>query len=175
MREDNQKMENSFLKAYDDYGDAIFRFCYYRTNDREIAKDLTQETFIKTWDSMRAGKVINNFKIFLYFVAKNTIIDFWRKKKSIPESRLAEGTFDLLESKDDSEADAEFSLLLSNLEKLEDSDRELITLRFIEGMGIKEIATILDERENTVSVRVMRALDRLKKVALGPVNISDKN
>ncbi len=168
MKADNDKMEKTFLRAYEDYSDAIFRFCYYKTNDREVAKDLAQETFVKTWDSIRAGKAVNNFKVFLYFVARNTVIDFWRKKKSIPESRLEEDFFETVASGEDSEMDAEISLLILNMKKLENSDRELITLRFIEGLGIKEIATILNERENTVSVRMMRAVERLKKITMGP-------
>lgn len=56
---------------------AIF---WYRVSDRELAKDLTQETFVKVWEYMVSGKVIEKLKPFLYRVATNLIIDNARKK-----------------------------------------------------------------------------------------------
>src|SRR5579863_136343 len=78
----NQK-EKEFLEAYQHYADAIYRHCYFRVYNKELAEDLTQETFIKTWKYITEGKEIKNLKAFLYKVAVNLIIDNSRKKTAL--------------------------------------------------------------------------------------------
>lgn len=90
------KVEISFLKAYDDYSQAIFRYCYFRVFDREQARDLVQETFMKTWEYLASGKEVQNLRAFLYKVANNMVIDLSRKKKSLSIEDLAEKGFDPL-------------------------------------------------------------------------------
>jgi len=75
------KREKEFLDAYEKYADAIYRHCYFRVYNKELAEDLTQETFIKTWKYIVEGKEVKNIKSFLYRVAVNLIIDNSRKKK----------------------------------------------------------------------------------------------
>ena len=48
--------EEEFLRAYEEFADAIFRHCYFRISDREVAKDLTQETFTRTWKYIVDGE-----------------------------------------------------------------------------------------------------------------------
>ena len=78
---DNILIEQKFLKAYDEYSDAIFRHCYFRVSDREKAKDLTQDTFTKTWEYVLKNGEVTDLRAFLYKVANNLIIDTYRKKK----------------------------------------------------------------------------------------------
>ena len=49
------QLQKEFEKAYDLYADAIFRHCYLRVSDRELAKDLMQEAFMKTWEYLASG------------------------------------------------------------------------------------------------------------------------
>src|SRR3990167_9783866 len=76
----HSKKEKEFLDAYQQYVDAIYRHCYFRVYNKDLAEDLTQETFIKTWKYIAEGKEIKNIKAFLYRVAVNLIIDNSRKK-----------------------------------------------------------------------------------------------
>jgi DNA-directed RNA polymerase specialized sigma24 family protein len=46
----NRAIEKSFLEMHDSFSDEIFRFCLSKTRNRDLALDITQETFIKTWD-----------------------------------------------------------------------------------------------------------------------------
>ena len=70
-----------FMKMYDQYSDAIFRFCMSRTGDRESAYDFTQETFMKTWNYISQEGILTQPKSFLYRVAYNIIVDHSRKMK----------------------------------------------------------------------------------------------
>ena len=78
-----QKKEKEFLQAFEKYADDIYRHCYFRVYDKELAEDLVQETFIKTWKYIISGEEIKNIRAFLYKVAVNLIIDNSRKKKAV--------------------------------------------------------------------------------------------
>jgi len=75
-------LQQKFLEAYDTYNDDIFRFCIVKVRNRDIALDIAQDTFTKTWEYLSSGKEIDNMRAFLYQVARNAIIDWSRKKKS---------------------------------------------------------------------------------------------
>ena len=94
--------EARFLKAFDEYGDALFRHAYFRVSDREKALDLVQDTFTKTWSWVRGGHEIETFRPFLYKVLNNLVIDEYRKRKEssldelLDQEGVSEGSFDEL-------------------------------------------------------------------------------
>ncbi len=160
--------ENNFLKSYDAYADAIFRFCFFKTGDRELARDLTQDTFMKTWGYLEKGNEIANMQAFLYRVASNLVIDWYRKDKTDSLDDLAEEGFDPEDNKINIKENAEVSLALDLLNKLGPDDKSLIIWRFVEGLSPKEIAEeIGNVKENVVSVRIHRALKKLRSIMEG--------
>lgn len=165
--EDHKKIEGIFLKCYENHSDALFRYCYFQVSDRETAKDLLQDTFTKTWQYLKDGKDIDNLKAFLYKVAKNLIIDYRRKKKSYSLDAITETGVDFKsdideETKVTEDFDKEF--VVSQLERLEDDYREILTMRYVNEMSIKEIADTLDMTPNNVSVKIHRGVDKMKKI-----------
>ncbi|MBI1971350.1 MAG: RNA polymerase sigma factor [Candidatus Wildermuthbacteria bacterium] len=169
LRGTDEPMETSlqqFLKAYDDFADAIFRYCYIRVFEREMANDLVQETFVRTWKYMAEGKEIQNIRAFLYKTATNLIIDQKRKKTAVSFELLQEkgllprhtnGTEKLVESIDAKDA-------LQKLSQLPSHYGEVVAMRYVEELSVREIAEILGETENTISVRIHRALQALRKI-----------
>jgi len=156
--------EAAFITAYDDYAEAIFRYCYFRTYDRERAQELMQETFTNAWSYLRQGKEIENLKAFLYRTAHNVCVNEMVKSKSISLDEMNESTGYDPESRDRSpEAEAEGARILEQLAELPLADREVLTLRYIEGMAVKDIAAMLGLPPNTVSVRIKRALATLRE------------
>ena len=154
-----------FVKAYDDLSDAIFRHCYFRIGDRERAKDLMQETFTKSWQYISQGTPVENLKSFLYKVANNLIIDEYRKKKELSLDRLQEQGFDPGfddRNRTQNKIDAQFVINKINL--LDEKYREVVLMRYIDDLAPKEIAKILGESENNISVRIHRGLKQLKEV-----------
>src|SRR3989344_280465 len=83
-------LERDFLAAYDEHADALFRHCLIRVRDREIAKDIVQETFSRTWKYLSEGKEVDYIRAFLYRVANNLIVDGSRKKKTSSLDALME-------------------------------------------------------------------------------------
>lgn len=156
--------ENAFIAAYDEYAEPIFRYCYFKVYDRDRAKDLMQETFTRTWEYLRKGKHIDDLRAFLYRTAHNVCVNEAVRKKAFSLDEMREATgFDPRTEERSPEADAEVALLLGRLQELREQDRELLTLRYLNGLDVKEIAAALGEAPNTVSVRIRRALDELRR------------
>lgn len=164
MQKNNGQLEG-FNEAWGQYSDALFRHCLFRVSNRETALDLVQETFTKTWAQISCGEVIERFQPYLYHVLNNLIIDFYRKKKSVSLDALADDGFDPAGSGADEIIDhAEGSLLMKLLEELPEHDRTVIVMRYIDGLQVTQIARVLKESENSVSVRLHRALKKLKQL-----------
>ncbi len=161
--------EKDFIKAYEKFADAIFRHCYFRVNDRELAKDLLQDTFTKTWDFISRGGEIKNFRPFLYKVANNLVIDYYRSKKTAPLSldELKEKGVEprlIYEGKESPELTHLREDLLKIISGLEQSYREVIIMRYIDELSIKEISGALNDSENAIYVRLHRGLKKLKEI-----------
>ncbi len=163
MQESN--IERKFLQMYENHGDAIFRHCYFRLFDRDQARDLTQETFAKTWSYMVNGGDIKNDKAFLYKVATNLIINFAQRKKDISLDSLQEQGFDPgVDTRESLQNFLAGKEALKQINELDDKYSQAIVMRYVEDLSIKEIAEIIGESENVVSVRLNRGLKKLKEI-----------
>lgn len=166
--EKNEKIKDIFLKAYEKFGDGIFRFCYFKTRNRELALDLSQETFTKTWEYLSSGKEVENLKSFLYRVATNLIIDNSRKKKAVSLDQITETGVDFQDEKVENAAEEidkkiEIENILKTLDELDESYREILVMRYVEEMTINEIAEVTGKTKNNVSVLIHRGVEKLKE------------
>jgi RNA polymerase sigma-70 factor (ECF subfamily) len=158
-----QPQHEEFLKAYDAYNDAIFRHCYFRVYDREKAKEMTQDVFMKTWEYLAKGKEVDNLRAFLYKVANNMVIDHSRKKKeSSLDSLMDEGFEPVGDGAAETTLAAEAGQMIALLDKLDEKYRDVVRMRFLDDLSPKEIAHALDETENVVSVRIHRGIAQLR-------------
>jgi RNA polymerase sigma-70 factor (ECF subfamily) len=158
-------MEERFLEAYDAHADALFRHAYFRVHDKEHALDVVQEAFTKTWMAIVDGKDIDNLRAFLYRVLTNVIIDSSRKKKSLSLDSLMDEGF-VLHDDDATEKVYEMTVIREThefLSVLPDEYRIPLVLRHIDGLSPGEIALILGVSENVVSVRITRAMKKLRE------------
>lgn len=153
-----------FTKLYDDHADAIYRYCFFRlSQNKALAEDLVQETYMRTWKAAASGQQIDNGKTFLFTVAHNLVIDTYRKKKTFSLDNLTDTGFNPEDKSNISpQTQAEINEMLVHINKLPDNYRQVILLRFVENLGPKDIAEIVGESENNVSVRLNRAITQLK-------------
>lgn len=164
---DKNKSEKQFLEAFDKYSDDIFRYCYYRVFDRDRAKDLAQETYCRTWKYIIDGHKVENIRAFLYKTAKNMIIDDSRKKKSVSLDQMTERGF--APSITQPEKSEEYFMgqeILKIVQSLDEKYRDVIIMRYINDLSIKEISLILGETENNIYVRVSRGFTKVKEIFL---------
>lgn len=162
--------EVRFLAAFDEYADALFRHASLRVQSRELATDLVHDAFTKVWSYVRNGHQIEAFRPFLYKVLNNLIIDEYRKTREVSldaileQEGVDEGAFaELSESTVEAlAATIDGRKAFALLEMLPDEYREVIILRFIDQLGPREISELIEESENTISVRIHRGLKLLR-------------
>lgn len=164
-----EHLEQEFTAAFDRYADELFRHAYFRLSDRDKALELVQEAFMRSWNSARMGTKVRDMRAFLYRTLRHLIIDEYRRKKSSSLDALLEneeGSDSVLADERDEMAEAMDRLdgvqALALVQELPPSYAEVITLRYVDSLSPHEIAQRLDETENTISVRIHRALKALR-------------
>lgn len=157
--------EQQFVQAYDQHADALFRFCYFRVYDRELAHDLVQESFTRCWDYLQQGHAVDNIRALLYRITRNVVIDYSRKKKETRlEPALAETVPDTAHTQHQLDTGVEAGMIIAAMAALDEQHREVLLLRYVEGYSPREIATLIEQSPNVVSVRIHRGLEQLKKL-----------
>lgn len=158
-------LEKWFLAMYEEEADTLFRFTLFKLRDREAALDVVQDTFAKVWDYAARGHEIVNFRAFSFRVARNCIVDYVKKEKPIFAHELGEAAEQILDPAGDGDQEqiAELEGVLGCMEGLSEEDRELVELRYIEGLPVKDIAEDLEEKPNTITVRLKRAIEALRE------------
>ncbi len=156
-------LEKEFMAAFDEYGDAIFRFCLMKVSSVELAEDMTQEVFCRFWQYLRDGNKMTNTRSFLYTIANNMAKDWYKKKKSVSLDDQLDAGHEPATRESGPEIMAQYKEVVETMEGMEERDRQVLLLRHVEGLDPKDIAEILKESANTVSVRLNRATKRLQQ------------
>ncbi len=160
-----QKIERQLLEVYDSHADAVFRHCYFRVYNRERAREIMQESFTRAWECMTDGQEIKNLKALVYRIANNLVIDESRKKKEQSLEALHDGGFDPGQGGEEHVHEyIEGRRLLKQLDHVEEEYRQVVYMRYIDDLKPKEIAEILGESVNVISVRIHRGVAKLRQV-----------
>jgi RNA polymerase sigma-70 factor, ECF subfamily len=171
---EHHPQEQAFIDAFEQYSDELFRHALLRLSDREKALDTVQECFTRGWEYVAREQEVERWRPFLYRILNNLVIDEYRKRKTqsldalleenperavAVEGELLRDDVDALEAaivRFDSER------AINALSELPESYRVVIVLRYVDGFSPGEIAEHLGESENAVSVRIHRALKKLR-------------
>lgn len=157
----------AFGRIYEIYFLPVFRYIYFRVQDRVEAEDLTQNVFLKIFNSIENFRVQDKSPLAYFFtVARNTVIDYWRKKKNIAESDNTKRIVNMPDSQKDPkkllEEREKEETVLEAIKHLTEDQQEVIVLKFIQGFSNKEISKILGKTEDAIrqiqcrSLRVLR-------------------
>jgi RNA polymerase sigma-70 factor (ECF subfamily) len=154
----------ALTEAYDEFADAIYRHCYFRVFQKERAEELVQETFVKTWQYLVNGQSVNNLRAFLYRVANNLIVDESRRKKETSLEALQDQGVEFGYRDDDRlRTNIDAGNVIEFLQTLDAGHRDLIIMRYIDGLEPEEIAEITGETANVISVRLHRAIKKVRE------------
>lgn len=161
---------DAFAGLYDAYVDEVYRFVLHRVNDEQTAEDITSQVFLKAWDNLGRYKARGlPFGAWLFQIARNTVIDHYRtRKETIPFDA------DVLTQPDPAanvakqvEKRLEGEWLHSILVRLTDEQREVLTLKFINGLKTEEVAKVMGKRQGAIRALQMRALQALADIIGG--------
>lgn len=154
--------EDDFETVYQSFSQRIFRYFYWRTRDRELSEDLTSHVFEKAWrsrGSFRGGSP----QAWLYRIARNLLIDHWRRVHEVPVEDIeihAEATADSSERLD---RELRAQQLHRAMAKLPKDMRRVVQLRFIERLSARDTAKQLNLSEGNVRIIQYRALKKMKE------------
>ncbi|MFA6252312.1 MAG: sigma-70 family RNA polymerase sigma factor [Candidatus Paceibacterota bacterium] len=155
------------------YFKIIYNFCYRYVGDQNIAEDITQETFVKVWKNISRFDKSKKFKTWIFQIAKNTCIDYLRKKKSIPfsnfENEDGENVFvdnfaDNAPLPDEIFRRKDLSDFLERvIGELPVNHKMVILMRYKDELTFKEISEILNESIDTIKSRYRRGIISLRE------------
>ena len=150
-----QNASRAIEEAFEEFFSPLFRFCMVLTRDRDMALDIAQEAFVRTYRHMASGRQIDAIKSFLYRVARNAWIDSERVARSVSLEALCDEGFDVA-GIEKTEGQARMREVLREIDSLPEIYRESVYLRYVEEYAPEEIAEMLGLDANTVSVRIHR-------------------
>lgn len=154
----------AFGELYDLFLADIYRFIFYKVTHRELAEDLTEDTFFKVWQNIDSYQQTKHpFSSWLYKIAHNTVIDYMRKEKV----EIHELVFDVEDESMQTTALAEQhfnqQFLQRALASLPEVQREAIILKYVNDLNYPEIAEVLDKSETAVRTLISRGISKLKE------------
>ena len=161
--------KQAFGLLYEELFTPVFRYVYSKLHDREDAEDLTQTVFMKAFRSISSFQDQNkNPLAYLFTIARNTIIDFQRKKREV--SIEQEEKENLLVKLVDGRENPEESLMKrehrgfiqSLLDRLKPEYKEVLTLKFLNDYSTSEIAEKMGKTEANIRQTQVRALQKLR-------------
>jgi RNA polymerase sigma-70 factor (ECF subfamily) len=166
-----------FATLYDRYFPRVYNYLRFRCSDPQTADDLTSLVFEKAlreiahYNADRAP-----FAVWLFTIARNTLTDHLRAARRHPWLPL-----DLLRGRPNPDHSAEESLieaetrdsLMRALARLSERERDLIALKFQAGLNNRQIAEMTHLSESNVGVTVFRAIQRLRVLMAGDVEIEE--
>ena len=163
----------AFTELYDEHFDKVYRYIYFRVSSQAEAEDLTQEVFLKALQSIGSYKWRDvPFASWLFRIAHNQVIDYMRKRSKHKKVPLEEAA---AVSMEDPVAITEQMLeaqeLVSAIKRLPTAQQEVISLRFLAGLTIADIARILSKSEGTVKALQFNGTVSLRKILSGQENV----
>jgi RNA polymerase sigma-70 factor (ECF subfamily) len=158
--------EAALGELYDRYEAKIFNYIYRRTGDEALAEDFTAQVFLKMLESIRDQKAWHSsFSGWLYRIAHNLVIDHYRRKgkqgmvdieEAAPVAPEAQNPEVTVEHTLDAER------LRAAIHRLTDEQAEVVSLRFLEGYSISEVAAMMNRTEGAIKALQYRAVATLR-------------
>src|SRR3990167_8753532 len=135
----------AFGKVYDLLVRRVFRFTLWRVGNKEDAEDITEEVFLKAWQSLTSYEEKGPpFEAWLFKICRNKVIDHYRtKKKQVSLDSLASLADNSKSPEEIAYHKLQMSEVIKSLVKIKSSYQEIIILKFIEDKENEEIGTIL--------------------------------
>ena len=159
---------DAIASLYDLYASRIYSYIYRRTSDPVTAEDITGQVFLRMIEALRSGKGWRtSFSGWLYRIAHNLVVDLYRRRGQVNYTPLddtphiASGTDDpykVAASRLDSD------VLLRAINQLTEEQAQVVTLRFLEGYSITEVAGIMDKTDGAIKALQYRGVASLRRI-----------
>lgn len=167
-----EDLREIYSRVYDQQVEKIYRFIYLKVNSQTLAEDMTADTFKKGWESVSNRSKnkhetipIENITAFLYRIARNMVIDYYRSKSRTETQSL--GTYDVADSRlDISETamiNSDINQVRTVLTSLKEDYQNVIIWHYLDSMSIPEVSKLLNRSEEATRVLLSRAIKSLRE------------
>jgi len=157
--------DEALAELYNHYFERIYRFIFYRVGHKEVAEDLTEEVFLKSFRNLKNLEQTGAFEGWLYQIARNQVIDYYRSKKTLVPLEEVENTLEYETNIIDVvNLKTEQKILVKVLKDLTPEQQMVIKLKFIEDLDNETIAHIMNKNEGAIRVIQHRAIAKLKEL-----------
>lgn len=153
-------------EIYKEYSKCVFNYLLSLTNNVEIAEELMQETFYSAIKNIHKFQNNSSLKTWLYKIAKNKLIDYYKKSKKIKEIDIdkVDAKFLITDSFDENYEDRdELINLYKKIHRLDEKSKEVIYLRIKCEFNFREIGNIMEKSEEWARITFYRAKIKLKE------------
>lgn len=168
--------QTAYRGLVEKYQGRVYSMVYGMVRNREDARDITQDAFVKAYRNLAGFRLESSFYTWLYRIAMNLAIDHTRKRKrrevsgfdETIASKDGDGAIDQIHHEESPSKALERKQLLArimdSMQKLSEDQREVILLREVEGLSYKEISDVMEIPEGTVMSRLFYARKKLQKL-----------
>lgn len=158
---------SAFGSLYDHYQPKIYRFVLVKVGRREEAEDLTHQVFLNAWQNIGRYEDLGfPFGSWLYRIARNAVVDFYRSKRDDVSLEKTDPEYFVMQA--DIHADLAGKLDVEKVKlaigKLKPEYQDVILMRFVEDLPIKEVADAMEKTEGAVKVIQHRAIKELQNI-----------
>lgn len=158
-----------FETIYENYADGIYRFVYYKVFNPGIAEDLTADSFMKAYEKYNTFDPEKaSISTWLYTIARNTVIDYFRKSKpELHTSSPVEDIWDLASTEKVDiiiEQKETVKELQTAMKQLSNNEREIVLMRIWDNLSYKEISKRLGKSPEALKMSYSRIVKKMQKL-----------
>ena len=159
--------ETALIRAYDEYAPKIYRYAYRLTGHRATAQDVASETFRRLLGALKqGGGPTDNLSAWLYRVAHNLVVDGFRLQPDEAPVPIQEAPEIPVRSRAESRLERREAVRAARaaLSRLTSLQQQVIALRFLEELSIRETAEIMGKTEGAVKALQYRGTNSLRRI-----------
>lgn len=160
--------KTTFAQLYEDNYKALYNYVYMRLLHRQEAEDIVSDVFMKALDAYDTyDPAVSSERTWLFRIAKNRLTDYYRRRAINPVQVMEDEALSAIPGEDrelEAIQDDTNRIVYCVLKELRDEEREILLMRYIQGLKNPEIARELGIAEKAVSERIRRALAKCRKI-----------
>ncbi len=159
---------DALAEIYDHYEVKIYSYIYHRVGSQPVAQDLTSQVFLRVLEAIQHQRTWeSSFSGWLYRIAHNLVIDHYRRRGR--DNQVTIDEVPMLPARGDGpEQAAERAVVAANLRiainRLTEEQAQVVTLRFLEGLSITEVAEAMGKTEGAIKAMQYRAVTSLRRL-----------
>jgi len=154
--------ESAFTYLVNLYRDMVYSLCVNMLGDHTIAKDVSQEIFIKIFKAINRFEGNSSLRTWIYGISYNKCLDELKKRKRF--TKFKELFSYKVTSQSYQKHTFENTIVVNAMESLRPEDKALLTFYYLEEMNLEEISEIVAISENTLKTRLFRARKKLRAI-----------